>query len=135
MKFLRKLFSDKKIEKKYVQAGTQFGYAVSYIYMGECVGFESMLNKWGDYEQEYAERGYRTISLDKFVELGGYGKNIDKLIGKKRRKNEKPIFHAEIYKEKYLGKVTPVISLEKMMQDKKPQFGNYILPSTTKIKH
>lgn len=132
MKLLRNLMSDKSVEKKYVQTGSAFGDAVSYIYMGECVGFESMLNSWADWEKEYVRRGYRTVSLDDFIELGGYGKNIDNLLRQKRNANEEPILHAEIYRENYFGKIQPVVNLEKMMKDEKPQFGNYTLPSTKK---
>lgn len=130
MKFLKRFMSDKKVEKKYVIAGAEFGEAVSFIYMGECVGFESMLNKWAEWEEMYVNRGYRTISLDDFVKLGGYEESIDHLLGQKLEKDEKPIFHALIYKAKYLGKISPAFDWNKMMQDKKPQFGNYKLPST-----
>ena len=129
MKFLRRFMSDKKVEQKYVGVGAQFGSAVSYIYMGECVGFESMLNRWADWEKEYVNRGYKTLSLDDFVELGGYGKSIESLLSQKLGECEKPIFHAQIYRDNYLGKVSPAINLGKVM-DGEAQFGGYILPST-----
>jgi hypothetical protein len=131
MKFLRRFINDQKVEKKYVSAGAQFGDAVSYLYMGECVGFESMLNRWADWEQEYVDRGYRTVPLDNFVELGGYGKSIDHLLGHKLKENEEPIFHAQIYRDNYLGKVAPAIDLNEMMNGNgNPQVGTYVLPST-----
>jgi hypothetical protein len=123
--------NDQNVEKKYVSAGAQFGDAVSYLYMGECIGFESMLNRWADWEQEYVERGYRTVALDDFIELGGYGKSIDHLLGQKLEENEEPIFHAQIYRDNYLGKVPPVINLNKMINgNKNLKVGNYVLPST-----
>lgn len=122
--------SDKKIKRKYAGSGAHFGEAVSYLYMGECVEFESKLNRWADWEQEYAKRGYRTIPLDNFIELGGYDKNIDPLFMIKLDKKEKPIFYAQIYREKYLGKIMPVINLEKIIADREIQTGTYILPST-----
>lgn len=133
MNFFVKLMSDKKVEKRYLSSGASFGDAVSYIYMGQCVGFESMLDDWAEWEKEYSTRGYKTISIDDFLSFGGYGKSIDHLLGKKRKRNEKPILHAEIYRELYLGKIKPAVNLKKMMKDGKSQLGNYIVP-TTKLK-
>lgn len=120
---------DKLIKDRYVEHGKDFGDAVSYIYMGECIGFEGYLNTWAKYESEYANRGYRTISLDDFISAGGYGKSISHLVGVKRNEDEKPVLHAEIYREKYLGKVHPEIDLNKVMEGE-IQHGTYVLPST-----
>ena len=125
------LLTDRQVIKRYVEAGSQFGVAVSYIYMGECVGFARMLSKWEKWEVEYAKRGYRTLPIDDFINSGGYGKPL-KNIEVKRDQDEKPVFHANIYKNVYLGKVEPMIDIQKMIQTGKPQFGNYSLPSTKK---
>ncbi len=117
------------LEKKYLKSGASFGNAVSYLYMGECVEFKENLEKWQTWEQEYSRRGYRTINLHKFVEFGGYGLNIDYLIGQKRKENEQPLLHAEIYKTKYLGKTKPAADIGKLV-DGEIQSGNYELPST-----
>ena len=130
MKFIRRLLPDSAVEKRYIRAGATFGDAVSYLYMGECIGFEGLLNKWGNWEEEYAHRGFRTVSLDRFVNLGGYGKQIDGIIGQRREDGEEPIFHAQRYINKFLGKVEPVINLEKMMTQGGIQTGQYRLPST-----
>ena len=130
MKFIRRLLPDSYIEKRYVRAGATFGDAVSYIYIGECIGFEGLLNKWANWEEEYALRGFRTVSLGRFVDLGGYGKPVDDVLGQRREDSEKPIFHAQIYREQFLGKVTPVVNLEKLMTESKIQAGQYRLPST-----
>ncbi len=127
---LKELLSDSSVEKKYVAAGALFGGDVSYIYMGECMCFEGHLDKWGEWEKEYSRRGYRTISLDKFIDLGGYNKPINNFIGQKREQGEEPIFHAELYRKEFLGKISPSINLSQMMEDKKTQFGGYTLPST-----
>jgi hypothetical protein len=127
---IKGLLADKTVENEYVNAGAQFGSAVSYIYMGECIGFKSMLNTWGGWEQEYAKRGYRTVSLDDFIELGGYGKSIDPLLGVKRGEKEEPVYHAQIYENEFLGKIEPSIDIAKMMSDGQPQVGEYGLPST-----
>ena len=130
MKFIRRLLPDSAVEKRYVRVGATFGNGVSYLYIGECVGFEGLLNKWANWEEEYAHRGFRTVSLDRFVDLGGYGKPVDDVIGQRREDGEEPIFHAQRYREKFLGKVAPVVNLEKMMTEGGIQTGQYRLPST-----
>ena len=126
----RAFFSDKSVEKRYVTAGANFGDAVSYSGMGSVVGFEDMLNSWAGWEKEYSIRGYRTISLESFIDFGGYGVKIDHLLGKKRAEKEQPKLHAQTYTAKYPQEPTPVINLEKMMKDRQPQAGAYQLPST-----
>lgn len=137
------LLPDKMVEKKYIKAGAAFGDAVSYIYMGRCVGFEKLFENWRKWEAEYARRGYHTVSLDDFIEYGGYGKTIKKL-GIKRQQDEKPVFHAEIYRQKYLGKeealvdrptVTEVeVKTKKGERVKRPVFsGCYELPTTEAV--
>lgn len=125
--FVAKL-SDKTVEKKYARAGEVFGDVVSYIYMGECVGFKRMLKSWARWEREYARRGYRTLILDAFVDSGGYGMALDGL-GTKRGVDELPIFHAQIYAERFLGKIKPIINFEEMKRTRQPQCGTYFLPS------
>jgi hypothetical protein len=132
MKYLfRRLLDDKSVQKEYLNAGSCFGDAASYVFsMGECVGFDALLERWAKWEKEYAKRGYRTISIDDFILRGGHNKDISNVIGAKRGVDEKEVFHAERYREKYLGKVKPAINLEKMMRDGKPQSGTYIPQST-----
>ncbi|NTV23484.1 MAG: hypothetical protein HGA85_03855 [Nanoarchaeota archaeon] len=129
-KVAERIWPDPVLEKKYVAAGAEFGDAVSYIYMGECVGFEGMLNTWDVWEREYARRGYRTVSLDAFVELGGYNTPLGDAIGKRREAGEEPIYHAQIYRKQYLGKIEPAVDLEKMMREGGTQAGVYLVPST-----
>lgn len=127
---ISKLLSDEAVEEKYLKAGPQFGAAVSYIYMGECVGFKQMLGRWQRWEDAYASRGYRTLSLDAFVKHGGYGESIEPLLGQKRKDNEEPVYHAGIYRDNFLGKIQPVIDVGKMMSDGKIQVATYTTPST-----
>lgn len=135
-KFIKKLFgsaseqSDQDLLNNYVEAGAIFGSAVSQLYMGECIGFDKLFRKWEKLEKEYINRGYRAISLDSFVEHGGYGEEIDHLYLVKRAPDEKPFYHAKIYREHFLGQVPPALDLEKMMEDGKPQYGNFYVPST-----
>ena len=132
--WIRKLFrkTDKQLQENYLRAGGHFGDAVSYIYMGECIGFKKLLDTWARLEHEYADRGFRTISLDAFIEYGGYGKDITDLLGVQRDQDEKPVLHAELYRTHHLGKVQPTLDLGKMIEDKQPQMSTYQLPSTEK---
>ena len=144
-KMLKRFMTDKQVERCYVKAGAVFGDAVSYIYMGECVGFTDLLAKWEKWEAEYAKRGYRTLPVDDFVDHGGYGMPF-KDLGAKRTKGEKPVFHAKIYRELYLGKIQPAINLSELMKPTVPvrdsaepskpreQVGTYFVPSTKKAK-
>lgn len=124
--FFVRFFSDRQVEKRYVRAGAVFGDAVSYLYMGVCVGFIRRFKTWARWEKEYASRGFRTVSIDAFIEHGGYGKNLSG-IGKKREGGEEPIFHAERYRKEYLGKILPTPNL---FQLDKPRTGTYYLPTT-----
>lgn len=124
-----RFLTDKQVEDRYAKAGSAFGYAVSLIYMGECVGFAAMLAKWEGYETEYSRRGYRTFSMRDFVDLGGYRQPI-KDLGAKRAGGEKAVLHAAIYRRKYLHKVRPVIDFAEMMKSGKPQLAVCALPNT-----
>ncbi len=58
--------TDDEVQKIYKRTGEIFGCAVSYLYMGEAVGFENMLNTWAFWEREYARRGFVTLSVNVF---------------------------------------------------------------------
>jgi len=88
-------FFKRRIVKKYFNAGLDFGDAVSYYYMGECIGFQKLFNKWQKYEKKYAALGFKTIPLDDFVSGGGYGVEIDNLLYVKLQANEQPVYHAD----------------------------------------
>jgi hypothetical protein len=111
----RTRLSDKSIQKRYVKAGAVFGDAVSYLGMGECIGFEKLLYKWSKLENEYSNRGFRTISIDRFIELGGYGREVGDVIGVKRNENEESVYHSEIYRNEFLGRVRPSIDFGKLI--------------------
>ncbi len=122
---------DEKLVKKYVEAGAKFGDAVSYLYIGECIGFEDLLNAWAKAEKEYASKGFRTIPIDDFILYGGYGKEIKGVyqLYQLRKPNEEPIYHAEIYRERFLGKTPPSINMDEVFKGN-IQSGTQIIPST-----
>ena len=134
MEFIKRMLPDSIIEKGYVKAGANFGNTAGYLCLGEYVDFEMFLNKLIDWEERYSGRGFRTVSMDRFIGLGSYGKSIDDVIGQRLEQGEEPVFHAQTYREYFLGEVEPVIDLGTMVQDRQPQVGEYNIPSTEKRK-
>lgn len=128
--WFRRFLSDGRVAALYKDAGGVFGSAVSYLYMGECIGFERLLEHWRFWEHEYAQRGYHTLSVDDLVDYGGYGKDIEAKLLVRREEGEDPVYHANIYRQRHLGKVKPVVDIEKMFHDGQVQYRTYVLPST-----
>lgn len=125
------LLSDKTVKRLYTEAGTTFGDAVSYLYMGECVGFREMLEAWRKWEKEYANRGYRTVSLNAFVNAGGYDVSLQGL-GEKCVDGEEIVLHAELFLEQHAEPIPPAVDMERLL-DGSVQIGSYEVPSTTKM--
>lgn len=124
----------KMVTDNYLEAGSEFGDAVSCIYMGECVGFSGLHEAWETWEREYSSLGFRTLSVDDFVSIGGWGKDPQEVgFGEMRREGEKPVLHAKYYREHYLGKVRrhPAISAA---FDGFASSGEYFLPTTDHLK-
>ena len=63
----------KTLVRRYIRAGAVFGDSLSYIYMGECIGFRRRLRRYKKYEAEIIRRGYIPYALGDFVGLGGRG--------------------------------------------------------------
>jgi hypothetical protein len=127
----RSRFSHREeVVSQYVRAGAQFGEALSYIAMGECVGFHSMQRKWAQTEREYAKLGYRTLAVDDFIEHGGYGKSIDHLLRVERASAEPTVYHAEVFAQRYKDGFRPRIDFKSLLNDGSPQFGQIHLPTT-----
>jgi len=124
----RFLLSDKFVVGRYKKVGLIFGEAVSMLYMGECVGFKKMFLRWERWEAEYVKRGYKPFSIDKFVSSTYQGEQILEPI-EVLEEGELPVFHSKIYKERYLGKVRPLINLSRTMEGE-VQFGYFIMPTT-----
>lgn len=124
-----KLLSDEKVSKRYTKAGLEFGLAVSYLYMGECVGFSSMLNKLEKWETEYTKRGFRSIPIENFTNTAGWG---HPLIGVNEKLNpgEKPVSYTKVYRENYLGKIEPAIDIDAMIANPQITTGTFAIPTT-----
>lgn len=113
----------------YQFAGYEFGVAVSYIYMGECVGFEDLLKRWEDAESAYVSLGYRAISVDDFVSFGAYGIEIESKMKVPRKVGEQPVLHARYYRENFLGKLEACDAVSRAMRGE-VSVGHYQMPST-----
>ena len=129
-RFFLKFYSDKQVQERYVKAGGIFGDALSYAYLGEPAEVLSLLNRWAKWEKEYAKRGYKTFSLDAFIAYGGYRTPLEGL-EVKREENEPSVIHAEVYRQKYLGRIKPAVDINKLMAGE-GQTGQYVLPTTEK---
>lgn len=124
----------KMVEDSYLEAGSDFGSAVSEIYMGECIGFADYHEKWETWEREYSALGYRTLSIDDFVAIGGWGKDPQELgFGAMRQEGEKPVFHAKYYRDNYLGKVCRHPAITAAFNGFASS-GEYFLPTTDHLK-
>ncbi|GEM_PF-6026375 len=95
--------------QKYIEAGKSIGVDLfDVVAAGEPIGFEEKFNLWAKLEREYARRGYKTIGTFMFISALGSDAACDlftdKCVGKKRNAGEKPVFHAEIYRNNFLGR-------------------------------
>ncbi len=99
------------IVEQYVRSGAVFGEALSYLYMGECVGFHGMKVRWAKLERLYAELGYRTIPVEDFLEYAGYGKALDHLIRVKRTDGEEAKLHAVTFQLRYEEGILPELDI------------------------
>lgn len=131
--------SGQEVEKHYIASGKEFGDAVSYIILGQCEGFEDMLNEWAKWEKEYACRGYRTLPIDDFIEFGNWSIPLEG-ISTKRDKNESTILYAGLYRAFFLNKIPPAINIHELANPSnddehsapKIQMGIYYVPSMRK---
>lgn len=104
--FSKRFLTDAEVRERYLRIGQRIGFAVSY--MRDPVGFKKRVRTWERWEAEYARRGYRTISLDDFYRYGGWSIPLPS-VDARREEGEEPRFHARIYRDRYLGKIEPVI--------------------------
>ncbi len=129
IKCLKRLYlrclSDQGVLRRYTAIGIKFGDGCSYAYMGKWIGFEKDLAKWDYWERAVLERGYRTISLDDFIEAGGYGTPLPPLV--KRTPDEVTVLHAKRYVEQWRGKPM-VFNVQKHKSG--AVTAQYVLPST-----
>jgi hypothetical protein len=123
---------DGNVVEAYQDAGAEFGDAVSHIYMGECLGFEALLSAWEKAEADYAAAGYRTLAVDDFVSIGGWGKEMPPAV--LRADGEPAVRHAPYYRQQFLGQVAQKNPVDEAFRTGKPVRGTYLVPSTKHLK-
>lgn len=125
--------TDEQVVARYVLAGAEFGDVVSMIYLGECIGFEGILNAWEEAERDYAALGFRTCSLDDFIDHGAYDKEL-KGLNVPRDIGEGAVYHAAYYRKHFFKNLSAIIDFDRMKEDGQVQTGTYLLPSTEHLK-
>lgn len=60
------------IVSRYIKSGLIFGDAVSYLFMGKCIGFDKMEKRFSYWEKKYCDLGYEPIPLEDWELAGGY---------------------------------------------------------------
>lgn len=71
-----------KIRKKYLEACSDLGDALSYAYLGEPVGIAKLIKSWAGWQCRHASLGFYTMNASEMIEYGGYGRNNEALIDK-----------------------------------------------------
>ena len=91
----------KPLKQRYVQAGLDFANNVkSATYIHKRTSSRKFSN-WQRLEEQYAQQGFRPLSLDDFVKSSLHGDSIDTVLGVKREEDEPVELHAPIYKERF----------------------------------
>ncbi len=121
--------SIKEIENQYVSAANDFALEASFSYFGKCNDFEKLLDAWEITEKKYSDLGFKTIGLDSLINFVRIGEPIEHLLGQLRLQNEEPVFHADIYRKKYLSSVQTQIDSNELAKGNL-QEGIFELPST-----
>jgi hypothetical protein len=116
----------------YVRSGLEFGEAVSYLHLGECDGFEELLNAWEDAERAYVEAGFRSLPIDTFISaVVETDKPLEGLF-QRRDEGEEGVFHAPYYRENFLGQVVPAVDLDTYLRAETTP-SRFSLPSTIHV--
>ena len=74
--FFRKHLSTKLVKKIYLSHAASLGDALSYSYMGKCVGYKEMVKNEYLWRQELKSRGYKGLTSDEMISYGGYGQKV-----------------------------------------------------------
>jgi hypothetical protein len=82
------------VKRRYLAAGARVGDAESYSFMGEPGGIEFSMWRWRLWETAIIRRGYGTYSLDQFIDYGGWGRPLPKMM--KVAQGEESVKHSAI---------------------------------------
>ena len=78
------------------------------------MGDSDDFKRWEKAERDYAEAGYRTISLDLLQKTNAQPHALADYICIKRDAGEEPTFHAALYKQYYWNSVSAAIALREL---------------------
>lgn len=81
----------KVLMRHYLGVGEKVGRMLSYSYMGEALGFKELLEALVKYERRYVDSGYRPVTINQWVRLGGWGEE-DPILGILRDSGELPTY-------------------------------------------
>ena len=111
MSLLLRLFSDASVKQKYLEVGREF-YSIftDLEALGASDDFETVLDNWLNWEEEYSRRGYQTAALSAFSGQLSEIKISDP--------NLKPIHHAKLFKEAYLHNFGSIDNLNQHLGNK-----------------
>jgi hypothetical protein len=127
-------FTDDQKVEAYTLAGGEIGSAVSCIYLGECIGFDKLLDQWEVTERAYSALGFRTLSIDDFTSYArDYGTDVNRLLRVPRKQGEPVVLHAAYYREHFFRKVGMHEAVKKALGGE-VAVGNYVMPSTDHLK-
>ena len=99
---MKKILEDaNEVERAYLTSGAALGEALSYSIYGKIIRLDRKVHRLVQAERAYADLGHRPMSIDAFVELGGWGKDISDQFRQKRAEGEDPIYHARQYQEDF----------------------------------
>jgi hypothetical protein len=102
---------------------------LSYAYMGEPVGFESSLVSLCRWELEYIGRGFRAVSIDDFIAVGGgYRADLSDLLGVRMGETEAHDYAARRLLAR-LRDGTPLVSTDVQYRADGSFSGTYTLPA------
>ena len=94
MSLLKRMLPDSVVLHMYARAGSEF--EDSFLHTSEygAEQYKRLLENWEAWEQEYARRGFVTLSLEEFSDFEG----IEDKLGQKRVVGEHPDYHAKQYR-------------------------------------
>ena len=97
---LIKLLPFKIIEYYYLKCGKKFAdlHVLRRFSLTKKDEYKRAFADWTFWKYEYARRGYRTLSIEDFIEMGGLSGHIhEEDVRVKREKDEEPSLHQDIF--------------------------------------
>jgi hypothetical protein len=95
-----RILPQKFVEALYISHGKDVGNEISYsVALGFPYGFEGIVDRLVFFEALYIRKGFKPIPLKRFVEAGGYKKDLGDVISLQLSEGEEPIRYAKMYRQ------------------------------------